>query len=105
MKDTKLLNAEIPAEVHKKLRLKSVEDDQTIRSIVENALRQYMDEGGKQKQKYQDQIVEVCARLTDAMQFAVISISHLERIPKGDPDRKKAFEKVEKWLADNKPKG
>lgn len=41
-------------------------------------------------------------KCTEAMQFATIAISQLERISKEDPNKQKAFDKVNTWMEQNR---
>ena len=53
-KDTKLLNVEIPNELHKRLRFRAVEEDSTIRAIVERALRRELEEPSRGEEGEED---------------------------------------------------
>jgi hypothetical protein len=54
--------------------------------------------GAGRKPKYTPQPV------SDAMDFAVIAISQLERINKDDPHREDAFDEVQRWINEHRRK-
>ena len=45
--------------------------------------------------------IDLTFQVSDAMQFAMIAISQMERIRDDDPERQKALEHVSKWIDDN----
>lgn len=74
-----------------------------IKRAKDGSLRGGPREGaGRKKRKYEDQIEANCAHVSEAMDFAMMAISHLERIRPKDPRRQEALERVESWVANNK---
>jgi hypothetical protein len=105
MKDTRLLNAKISSELHKQLRFRAVEEDTTIRTIVERALWNYLDSGSSGAadecaEQPRDHAAGLAQNMNDAFDFAKLAIRHLDRLKTSDPNWSQALKMMKQWVLD-----